>query len=250
MDQDSCVARIAEDLAVSGVSKGDTLLVHSSFKSLGPVPGGIETLIRGLLRALGDSGTLLMPALSWALRPPEVFDLRRTRVNVGAVPEYFRTRPGTLRSLHPTHSVCAVGPGAHEYLDEHRQDSTPCGPRSPFQRITRDGGKILMLGCGLKPNTTMHALEELAGAPYVLGQAFVFTLVDGQGNASHKSYVTHAFTGLRQRYDRVAELPEAGFLRRGRVLEAQAFLLDARGLRDAVLRKLTREPLFFVERRD
>ncbi len=249
MDQNACVERIAEDLAGSGVHEGDTLLVHSSFKSLGPVPGGIETVVRGLLRAIGDSGTLLMPALSWSLRPPEVFDVRRTRTNVGAVPESFRTRPGTLRSLHPTHSVCAVGRRAHEFLDEHRLDSTPCGSRSPFRRVTQDGGKILMLGCGLKPNTTMHALEEVAEAPYVLGQAFVFRVVDQQGNASHKSYLTHNFAGYRQRYDRVAELPDTSFLRRGRVLDAEVFLLDAPGLREAALRKMKEEPLFFVEQR-
>ena len=109
MNEDDLSCRIAADFNDLGVVEGDTVLVHSAFKSLGPVPGGIETVVQGLLLAVGPEGTLLMPALSRALRPPEVFDERSTPANVGAIPEYSRTREGTTRSLHPTHSVCAVG---------------------------------------------------------------------------------------------------------------------------------------------
>ncbi len=44
-----------------GVDAGDTLLVHSSYKSLGPVEGGPQTVIDALLAALGPDGTLIMP---------------------------------------------------------------------------------------------------------------------------------------------------------------------------------------------
>jgi len=78
---------------------------------MGHVPGGPETVIRGLLGALGEGGTLLMPALSYnlvRLAAPDVyplFDYKNTPSIVGKITEYFRTRPGTLRSLHPTHNV-------------------------------------------------------------------------------------------------------------------------------------------------
>jgi aminoglycoside 3-N-acetyltransferase len=250
VDESTCVSRIAGDLGHLGVRAGDAIMVHSSFKSLGPVLGGIETVVQGLLRAVGPSGTLLMPALTYRLRPPEIFDPGATPVIVGAIPEYFRTRPGTRRSIHPTHSVCAVGREAHDYLDDHGLDTTPCGSHSPFQKITQRGAKIVMLGCGLKPNTTMHALEELAGVPYVFGKTFVFTMADGPGGVCHKQYMTHGFEGYRQRYDRVDQLEDRSFLRRGRVLEAETCLLEARGLREAVLRKMRDDPLFFVEPRD
>jgi aminoglycoside 3-N-acetyltransferase len=58
MDENACTSRIASDLADLGVHAGDTILVHSSFKSLGPVPGGIETVVQGLLRAIGEDGTV------------------------------------------------------------------------------------------------------------------------------------------------------------------------------------------------
>lgn len=248
MDETKCTEQIAQALRDLGVQAGDSLLVHSSFKSLEAVPGGIETLVQGLLRAIGPAGTLLMPALSWNLRPPEVFDVRSTRSIVGAVPEYFRTRPGTLRSVHPTHSVCATGGRAHDLLDDHRLDSTPCGPHSPFARLSQEGGKILMLGCGLRPNTTMHALEEHVRPPYLFGSSRVFTLADASGFTHQKEYRTHGFDGYRQRYDRVEQLDAGALLRRGRVLRAEAFLMDAAGLRQAVVRALQEDPFFFVDR--
>jgi hypothetical protein len=38
-------------------------MAHTSFKALGPVPRGIETVVQGFLLAIGPEGTLLMPAL-------------------------------------------------------------------------------------------------------------------------------------------------------------------------------------------
>ena len=247
MDQRDCSDKIAADLRDLGILPGDTVLAHSSFKSLGHVPGGIETVIQGFFHAIGTDGTLLMPALSYGLRPPEIFNSRLTPVNVGAIPEYFRTREGTRRSVHPTHSVCAVGKHTHELLDDHRLDCTPCGVHSPFRKLAETNGKIVMLGCGLKPNTTMHTLEEYVEPPYLYGQSCVFTITDQQGNTSQKEYRTHGFNGYVQRYDKVMQLDSISFMCRGHVLQATTFVLDAPGLKRVVLRKLKEDPCFFVD---
>ena len=47
----------------AGIKKGDILLVHSSFKSMGEVDGGAETVVSGFLDAIGDEGTLVFPTL-------------------------------------------------------------------------------------------------------------------------------------------------------------------------------------------
>jgi len=140
---------IADDLRNLGIREGGVLLVHASLRSLGPVDGGAETVICGLLDALGEHGTLLMPALSYesvGVHNP-VFDLLHTPSCVGALTEYFRTRSGTLRSVHPTHSVCGIGPKAEELCQEHYLDTTPCGEHSPFSRLRAMEGQILFLGC-------------------------------------------------------------------------------------------------------
>jgi aminoglycoside 3-N-acetyltransferase len=248
MDIPACISRIAADLGRLGIGSGDTILVHSSCRSLGPVPGGIETVVEGLLTAVGASGTLLMPALCWNLRPPAVFDPRTTPGIVGAIPEFFRTRPGTHRSIHPTHSVCAVGRRAHELLDGHGLDDTPCGAHSPFNGFVAVRGKIVMLGCGLRPNTTMHALEECVRPPYLFGQVVRFSIRDWDGSMYQKDHTTHGFDGYQQRYDRVAELPGPAFIRSGCVLAAETSVLEAAPLKEAVVAKLGQDPLFFVDR--
>jgi len=244
-------ARIAQDLLNLGVRPGGVLLVHSSLRSLGHVPGGPETVVRGLLDALGPDGTLLMPALSYEFvheRQP-VFDVRTTPCCVGAIPEHFRTRPGTLRSVHPTHSVCGVGPEAAELLADHHLDTTPVGANSPFRRLPERGGQILMLGCGLRPNTSMHGVEEVAGAPYAFGGWATFELVHADGKRTKMRCRRHGFVGWRQRYDRIEPLLDGEGLRTGRVLEAGCHLLEASRLWERALETLRGNPFYFVQRR-
>jgi aminoglycoside 3-N-acetyltransferase len=242
--------QIAADLHALGVREGGVLMVHSSLSSMGHVPGGPETVIRGLLAALGPQGTLLLPALSYAYvrRKAPLFDVRRTPSNVGAIPEYFRRRHGTRRSLHPTHSVSAVGPMTAELLDDHIRDTTPCGPHSPFHKLREVDGQILMLGCGLRPNTSMHAIEELIVPSYLFGPPITYTLVDFDGRTFEKTYTSHGFRRWWQRYDRVAQVMSPTDLVAGPVLEATAHLIHAPGLWDAVLRKMREDPLAFVAR--
>ena len=131
-----------------GRPPGAALLVHSSLRSLGPLDGGAEMVVQSLLEALGPQGTLLMPALSYRTVGPQspVFNVTTTPSCVGALPEYFRTRPGTLRSVHPTHSASGLGPQAQDLLGEHIRSTTPCGPYSHSPGCLRQAGKSFSSG--------------------------------------------------------------------------------------------------------
>lgn len=252
MTQNTTARHIAEDLLKLGVIPGSSLLVHSSLSALGYVEGGAETVILGLLEALGAEGTLLIPALSYEFvtrRNPH-FDIRKTPSNIGVIPEYFRKRYGTTRSMHPTHSVCAVGPKTALFLDDHHKDTTPCGQYSPFHKLPEFGGTILMLGCGLKPNTSMHAIEETLAPPYLFGQPIVYELTDAHGISTTKMYTPHNFYIWEQRYDRVGSYLKTPGLRQGTVLKAHCHLLDARHFWETVLKVMRKNPLAFVTRVD
>ncbi len=238
-------SRLSSQLQTLGVQSGDRLLVHSSFKSLDITDP--EEIIGPLLAVLGSSGTLLLPALSYQQQPPDHHDTRFTPSCVGFLSEYFRTRAGTQRSLHPTHSVCAVGMDAPAILKDHEDDTTPCGPHSPFRHLIEQRGKILMLGCGLRPNTTMHAIEEYVGPPYLFGPEQEYVLTDRYGNVRHKRYRTHGFAGYEQRYDRVADLLSAEHLRTGLVGNAFCHLLDAQALHRVSIAKMQEDSFYFVD---
>ena len=113
-------------------------------------------------------------------------------------------------------------------------------------------GKILMLGCGTKPNTFMHGVEEVGGAPYVLGAPKTFELTDENGNVTHKSIKQHYFHrpegNLVQRYDRAVDVLEKGvdyFV--GQVHGATAYLMNAKTLCEKAAAKMKTDPTYFID---
>lgn len=248
-DEQTAQDRIANDLLRLGLRPGGAALMHSSLSSLGHVPGGAETVIRALLQALGPQGTLLLPALSYehANAAHPFFDLRNTPSNVGVIPEAFRLRPGTLRSVCPTHSVCGTGPLAEELLAGHHLDDTPCGQHSPFRKLPQHDGQIIFLGCTMRPNTSMHSVEEIAQPPYLFGAMIAYEVVLGDGTHRVQPCRSHDFRGWGQRYDRVADLLSGDALKQGMVMSALTHIVEARPMWEAALAAYQRDPLYFVE---
>ena len=163
-DSSSICDRLISNLSDMGIYPGDTLLVHTSLKGLHTPGLAPEIIIEALLELLGKEGTLFVPALSYANVTPDhpVFQINETPACIGALPECFRTKYAQCRSLHPTHSVCAAGRLAKKLTDRHALDDTPVGQFSPFRLLPEYHGKILMLGCGLRPNTFMHGVEAVS----------------------------------------------------------------------------------------
>jgi len=250
----SIFPHLVDDLLRLGVRPGGVLLVHASLRSLGlpeSLPNRAKIAITALLEALGAAGTLLMPALSYAsvsARQP-VFDVLRTPSCVGALPEAFRVHPGTLRSVHPTHSVSGVGPRAIELLARHECDTTPCGVNSPFAKLPHAGGQVLFLGCGMRPNTSIHAIEEHIEPPYLYSSEVVeYQVILVDGTLSTMRVRRHGFRGWEQRYERLESLLSSPGLRKGRVLQAECHLVEAAAMWSAALAALRQDPLYFVER--
>ncbi len=153
-----------------GVTEGDTLLVHSSFKSLGETENGADTVIRGLQSALGKSGTLIFPTLcskdwehvyeNWHLDAPS---------DIGYLTNYFRKLPDARRSNQATHSVAAIGPKA-EYLTATHGESglrygiygnTCFSSDSPWEKMYQMNTKVLFLGCSIRSCTMRHLAEYM-----------------------------------------------------------------------------------------
>ncbi len=169
--------RLAQDLRTLGVEPGDILFIHSSFKSLGPVDSGAETVVRAQEDAVGPEGLILMPSFNLVPHDQagraEGWNFETSPSTVGWITEFFRRMPGTYRSNHYSHSVAARGKGAEEWVADHLSregckspwDRDPWGKtygtHSPMYRAYQANGKILMLGVDYESSTYIHLVEAL-----------------------------------------------------------------------------------------
>ncbi len=170
---------LARDLAALSLAPSGTVIVHSSMKALGYVVGGPVAVIAALGRVLGSAGTLVMPTFSSQLTDPAswvappvprewwpiirdhepAFDPVATPTReMGAIPELFRTLPGTVRSDHPHTSFAARGPQADAIVAAHGL-ADALGETSPLARLYERDTQILLLGVGHSNNSSIHLAE-------------------------------------------------------------------------------------------
>ena len=154
---------IAGDLRSLGLARGDRVVVHSSLRAVSPVEGGAEAVVDALLDVLGPEGLLVVPAFTY---DTERFDPTVEPGRTGAVAEAVRLRPDAVRSLHPAHSVAALGAGADELCAGHEL-LAGTDVDSPLDRLARAGGCVLLLGVGHIVNTTVHVGEFRADMAYL-----------------------------------------------------------------------------------
>ena len=153
---------------INGLDLNCDVFLHSSMTSIGKIDGGTKFLCNLIQNKVNtEKHTLLVSALPFRGRMKEyletnpVFDVRTAPVEMGMINEYFSLYPNTKRSLHPTHSVVAIGPDADYYTSEHHKDDTPFGKRSPYYKLIEKKAKILMFGAGINYLTFIHVVEDI-----------------------------------------------------------------------------------------
>lgn len=146
------------------------LMLHTSMINVGKIQGGSKFIAETILAKIDIThNTLLVSALPYRgsfktyLDNNPIFDVRTAPIAMGAVNEYLSNLPNALRSIHPTHSVVAIGPQSIEYTASHHLDSTPFGVHSPYYKIIMNRGKILLVGATLNNLTIVHAIEDMLG---------------------------------------------------------------------------------------
>jgi aminoglycoside 3-N-acetyltransferase len=201
------------------VPRDGVLTVHSGFRRLSKAGHSAEAFIETLLDHLSE-GTLVMPAMSWRTVTPQnpIFDELATPSHVGIVSELFRTRYATARSLHPTHSVAAVGQLAATLTASHHLGTTPCAPNSPYGLMRERPAFILMLDCGFECCTAIHLAEELVAPDlylHPLDQAEAYTLRDRHGDLLSMRLRRH------RRLNRCFEKFEGPLIAKGRLYHGE-----------------------------
>ena len=227
---------LIEQLKAIGVAEGMNLLVHSSLKRVGPVDGGADTIIDALQEILGPEGTLLMSTVSGNVSATQpVYHVVHTPSTVGVLTNVFLERPGVVRSLHPVHSIAALGPKAQLFTEGHLQSNTPWSPDSPYGNLMANNGFLLFLGANFSANTCIHAIEIEARVPGLhTEETTTLYVIDYDGKQHEIEHHWHA--PKRPCYPDLEHLVEkAGGLTYGRIGSSISRLVDTAILRETLL---------------
>lgn len=247
---------ITRGLRQAGVVEGGTVMVHVRLSAFGWVVGGIDTVVRALLDAVGPNGTL-MAFCGWDDSPyhldlwPEpwqaaygelpAFDpaVSSSRRDFGRFPERLRTWPGALRSTHPEVSFTALGPAAPSLLAAP-DDVDPWGKDGPLGQLVAADGQVLLLGAPLDTLTLCHHAEAIADVPGKRHRSYRMPV-----GASWREYTTiDTFYGVLPYSEKhpighlAAEALRAGAGNRSMIGRAEVHLFAARPTVSAVSRHL------------
>lgn len=250
---------LATGLHDLGPTNGDAVLVHSSMKGLGYIDGGSNAVIDVLLDVVGTTGTVLFPTLTGTKadlpdNPPNI-DLATTPCWTGLIPETARQRSDAIRSIHPTHSVVAIGANQQQWTAGHELGASPCDEMSAYFSLMENGGKILLLGgVDHESNTSLHCLEELAGVPYHLQDDITNGTVcmpDGEivavPNRLHLWQNRYRDQNLVRDFNVVNNpLISAGVQRSVKIGGSMSTLIDAGGMGAVLVPLLAQNPLFLL----
>ncbi len=232
--------QIKKDLLKLGIGRSSVIVLHSSLSSIGYVEGGADTVIDAFLEILGNEGTLMTPAFTCS-----VVNLKGSRPfnpyespprSMGVIAERLWLRKGALRSLHPTHSVVAIGKEAG-YLTCNHEKVSPLGKNSPFHKLGKKGGYILLLGVSQTSNSIIHTAESLAEVPYLdipfknWGREALILEEDG----TERRIVLNDFPGCSRGFSKAESvLQKKGIIIYGRIGKAKTQFIKAEDLLKAL----------------
>ena len=240
---------LMRDLAKSGVNPSGTLLVHSSMKAVGECENRGDTVIDAFIEYMRN-GLLIFPAHTWDNISAErnIYDPLTEPSCVGILSNLFMKRAGVVRSLHPTHSVAAIGKGAEEFIGGEEKTTTPCPRNGCYGKLYDRKARILFLGCELSKNTFLHSVEEWNNIPDRLSdtpqELFIKTaigLIPCPQNRHHSTSGDVSANYIKMK----KPFLDKGIAKLCKIGDANSVLCDAASMADLVTLLLKENPRLF-----
>lgn len=175
MSADYSFQNLRDALAKLPLKRGDVVFSHSNLGFFGRAEEGVgrnqlcNMFLEGIMEALGESGTLVVPTFTYSFPRKKIFDPETTASEMGAFAEWIRLHKLSHRSDDPCYSVAAIGARAEEFTKCVPQNSF--GPDSFFDRFYKAGGKILNLNFDAG-STFIHYIERCLMVPYRFDKTF------------------------------------------------------------------------------
>ena len=158
---------IYESLEGLGAPRDSVVIMHTSLRSVGKICGGAEALLDVMIDYFTARGGLfLVPTHTWhRLDMPITLDMLASDTCLGSFSDLAAADSRGYRTENPTHSVVIFGDRerAVEYAQGEEALTTPTAPSGCYGKLSRLGGKILLVGVGQMKNTFIHSVEEMIG---------------------------------------------------------------------------------------
>lgn len=238
--------QLKSQLQQMGLRSSDTVLIHTSYKAVGDVEGGIDAFLNAFCEYLSD-GLFIVPTHTWAdvTAAKPIYDVNRSLPCIGAVPCVAAFRKDGVRSLHPTHSVWAHGNAAAAFVRGEENAGSPAPVGFVWDRLADCGAKILLIGVTHNRNTFIHSVDERAALPDRLSpEPWPVTIIDADGNRlqrtmrNHRCSRTDDVSRFYVNFDK--PLTETGAQTFGKLGNADVRIVDAAACRELVLRVYSR----------
>jgi aminoglycoside 3-N-acetyltransferase len=251
-------ADLSRALVDLGVRPGDSVMLHSAFEPHHGFRGTSAEVVDTFLDVIGPSGTLLMVSLPYHsssreyLSKLKYFDVRKTPSMMGLISDFFRRRPGVVRSAHPSHPILAYGARAEWFIEGHERCLYPCGPNTPFAKLVEVGGKAVFLNVSFEYLTFFHYLEHIVSEklhfPLYTTEPFEVRVIDREGRPL--TVRTYAFSEQAIRCRRFdvfhAYVRSKGLIRERRLGASRLLLVDVCEIVRAV-EDMTAKQIYFYD---
>jgi len=160
-----------------GLEEGDSVVMHASLESMGPVDGGAAMVLHRLMRSLGKDGILIMPTFTSLTRHSSTHDNytkagcwcegREVRhlpfipelqpdKDMGEIAYRLCSWPSSRRSKHPAYSLVAVGKDSDKFVREY----SVADPLQPLKAFLKEDPTVLTVGVGLDSVSAIHIAEQ------------------------------------------------------------------------------------------
>jgi len=242
---------LLSDLAKMNIDPKATLMIHIAYKAIGEVEGRGNTVLDALSEYM-QPGLLVLPSHTWRnvnVKDNPVMDVLHTPSCVGVLTELFRKRDGVHRSLHPTHSLAALGTGAESFVSGEENIQTPCAKGGAYYKLWEHDAQILLIGVNFARNTFIHGIEEWDNAEGTISkEKSDLYVINHQGNRLYTPQFRHCAPRGSDTFPKLeAPALHSGILSFGKFGDASTRLMRAKPLREMLASLLKDDPQYLLQ---
>lgn len=176
------------------VQQGDIVFISSDTRRMlcdamhNHSDSDLNLFLDGLIKSVGEEGTIILPTYNWGFCEGEAFDYKKTKSRTGRLSAIALEREDFKRTKHPIYSFVVYGKYKEELCAMENRDSF--GGDSPFAFFRNHNIKNYIIDVTLENCFTfVHFVEEQSGmVDYRYIKNFEGDYIDEGGNQTKREY--------------------------------------------------------------